>query len=404
MPEGAERRTVAVLIPQIGKEGIDVLGLVVGPDRRIVAFTAGSVHQAAACGIDALRRADFRKGEHRIDDRIGRVEHQVLLQTGDQTAPRREFRVHIQRRGPLPGLPSAEEGAEGDLLLRRERQGRVSPDFGDQLVASLHALVRTGTDHRPRRGNLDEDGSGTAVPQHVLLTIDRGIDRRKEHPGQRKGLSSGALPVALDGQRPVEPDTPHALPAQLLAVGLDHRGNIPRETPHQRGVRIVGYGAQHRPDDIAVQPESAVGVHAVTHYDRDPQTAHFEVVPVRIALPDDPFDSRISIRSDPPAGPLRSVRSEERGSAQQRDDGGKTVFLHNMKAFSVFSAFFDSQPADDDRNGRRTANRRERSKIRQNFSSKQPSGSFFSIFVPKPGRLSFPRKPATAHDKPQQTD
>ncbi|WP_281525149.1 hypothetical protein [Alistipes dispar] len=75
-----------------------------------------------------------------------------------------------------------------------------------------------------------------------------------------------------------------------------------------------------------------------------------------------------------------------------------------MKAFSVFSAFFDSQPADDDRNGRRTANRRERSKIRQNFSSKQPSGSFFSIFAPKPDRLSFPRKPATAHDKPQQTD
>ena len=153
--ERAERRAVAPVVAQEREERVDVLGLVVGPDRGIETLAAGTVHQAALGVVDALRSADFRKGEHGVDHGIGGVQHQIALPFGHQRTAFGALRVGVQRQGFVPGPAAAEKGPESDLGPRSEHQRRVAADLGHQFVTALHALCRSCPDHRTRPGNLN---------------------------------------------------------------------------------------------------------------------------------------------------------------------------------------------------------------------------------------------------------
>ena len=331
--ERAERRAVAPVVAQEGEERVDVLGLVVGPDRGIETLAAGTVHQAALGVVDALRSADFRKGEHGVDHGIGGVQHQIALPFGHQRTAFGALRVGVQRQGFVPGPAAAEKGPESDLGPRSEHQRRVAADLGLQFVTALHALCRSCPDHRTRPGNLNVKRLLARILQDVFFAEGSLVDRREKDTRQRK-RAFDRRPVALDGHRAVEHDPADLLLLKAILIDREHQGNVPRETPHQRTVRIVRDGAQHRPHDTAFEPETAVGADTVAQDGGNPQSAHFDMVPVRIALADIPHDGR-AVGNHLPAG-LRTGKDGRRQATEKRQekaadaDHGVGVFVFKI--------------------------------------------------------------------------
>ena len=83
----AQCGTVSDLISQIREERVDIFRLVVCPDSSIVGFASGAMHKASFRIVNTLRSTDFCKGEHCIDDRIGRIQNQVIPESGNQILP-----------------------------------------------------------------------------------------------------------------------------------------------------------------------------------------------------------------------------------------------------------------------------------------------------------------------------
>ena len=83
----AQCGTVSDFISQVRKERIDIFRLVVRPDCSIVGFAAGTMHQAAFRVVNTFRSTDFCKSEHGVDDRIGRIQNQVIPEAGNQILP-----------------------------------------------------------------------------------------------------------------------------------------------------------------------------------------------------------------------------------------------------------------------------------------------------------------------------
>ncbi len=339
MAERAECRTVARFVAQEGEKRIDVFGLVVGPDRRIETLAAGTVHQAAFGVVDALRSADFRKGEHGVDHRVGCLQHQAALPFGHQRTAFGILRVGVQRQGFVPGPATAEKGPESHLGLRGEHQRRVAADLGHQFVTALHTLRRSGTDHRTRPGNLDVKRLLARILQDVFFAEGSLVDRREKDARQRERAFC-RRPVALDGHCAVEYDPADLLLLKAILIDREHPGNVPRETPHQRAVRIVRDGAQHRPHDTAFEPETAVGADTVAQDGGNPQSAHFDMVTVRIALADIPHDGR-AVGNHLPAG-LRPAKGGRRQTTEKRQekaadsDHGIRIFVYFIKDKSLY--------------------------------------------------------------------
>ena len=208
------------------------------------------MHQTALGVVDALRSADFRKGEHGVDHGVGGVQHQIALPFGHQRTAFGALRVGVQRQGFVPGPAAAEKGPESDLGPRSEHQRRVAADLGHQFVTALHALCRSCPDHRTRPGNLDVKRLLARILQDVFFAEGSLVDRREKDTRQRK-RAFDRRPVALDGHRAVEHDPADLLLLKAILIDRKHPGNVPHETPHQRTVRIVRDGAQHRPHDTA---------------------------------------------------------------------------------------------------------------------------------------------------------
>ena len=291
------------------------------------------MHQAAFGVVDALRSADFRKGEHGVDHGVGGVQHQIALPFGHQRTAFGALRVGVQRQGFVPGPAAAEKGPESDLGPRSEHQRRVAADLGHQFVTALHALCRSCPDHRTRPGNLDVKRLLARILQDVFFAEGSLVDRREKDTRQRK-RAFDRRPVALDGHRAVEHDPADLLLLKAILIDRKHPGNVPHETPHQRTVRIVRDGAQHRPHDTAFEPETAVGADTVAQDGGNPQSAHFDMVPVRIALADIPHDGR-AVGNHLPAG-LRTGEGRRRQTTEKRQekaadaDHGVGVFVFKI--------------------------------------------------------------------------
>ena len=174
------------------------------------------------------------------------------------------------------------------------------------------------------------------------------VDRREKDTRQRK-RAFDRRPVALDGHRAVEHDPADLLLLKAILIDRKHPGNVPRETPHQRTVRIVRDGAQHRPHDTAFEPETAVGADTVAQDGGNPQSAHFDMVPVRIALADIPHDGR-AVGNHLPAG-LRTGEGRRRQTTEKRQekaadaDHGVGVFVFKIsRIISNLSLIHISEP------------------------------------------------------------
>ncbi len=124
------------------EEGINVLGLVVGPDGRIIALAARGVHISALGLADALARAYLGVTELGIDHVVGGVKHQIL--------------VHVTHESHAVGILGIDIGRErfAALHVSLNRQREIDAMHGLQLVNA--AAPHVGADHvtTPRAGSV----------------------------------------------------------------------------------------------------------------------------------------------------------------------------------------------------------------------------------------------------------
>ena len=100
MTERIKGGLISIGIAQIREERVDIFGLVVGPDCRIIAFPARAVHQAAFRTEDTFSSANLGLPEHFIQDRIRGVEDKIGAQSEYKCLTCSKFRIHVrmQRR------------------------------------------------------------------------------------------------------------------------------------------------------------------------------------------------------------------------------------------------------------------------------------------------------------------
>ena len=91
-----QRTFVSRRIFHEGKERVRVFRLVVRPNRRVVGFAAGTVHQPARRSKDAFARANFGEGKGGVQDRLRRLQHELIPHRPDKFGTRRLFRVEIK--------------------------------------------------------------------------------------------------------------------------------------------------------------------------------------------------------------------------------------------------------------------------------------------------------------------
>ena len=293
------------------------------------------MHQASLRGVDALRGTDLGEGEHRIDDRIGRIEDQVLLERRNTGPALGQLVVNGEFEGRRTGGSSAEKDAEGDRSSRSEQQRRVALQFGGNFVTAGNTPLFRRAERGACCRDLDPGGPFAPVGQFVTLATGGCIDRREKRPPQGKTSVAAATPVALDREAAVKADTADLLPFQITAVDGDLRDGVPGETPHERGVRIVGNRTEHRPNDIAVEAEAAIRSNPVTEHNRHAQAAHLDMIVMRIALGDLPFDGRAIGRDNVPSRGRTQVLTDG-GKGDAANDGGKekAKFFHHFQIHS----------------------------------------------------------------------
>ena len=296
------------------------------------------MHQASLRGVDALRGTDLGEGEHRIDDRIGRLEDQVLLERRNTGTALGQFVINGEFDGRRIGGSPAEKDAESNRSSRSEQQ-RVALQFGGNFVTAGNTPLFRRAERGACCRDLDPGGPFAPVGQFVTLATGGGIDRREKRPPQGKTSVAAATPVALDREAAVEADTANAFLLQIAAVDGDLRNGVPGETPHERGVRIVGNRTQHRPNDIAVEAEAAIRSNPVTEHNRHAQAAHLDMIVMRIALGDLPFDGR-AIGSDNVPSRGRTLVLTDGGKGDAANDGGKekAKFFHHFQVYSESGA------------------------------------------------------------------
>ena len=149
----AQCGTVPYLISQVREERVDIFCLVVRPDGCIVGFAAGTVHQSAFRVVNTFRSTDFCKSEHGVDDRIGRIQDQVIPKAGNQILPGLQFPVNIERKLAFILFISGKNRTESQLLARLQLAGCLSVDCRNQLIAAIHPLCGICLDNRTGRRN-----------------------------------------------------------------------------------------------------------------------------------------------------------------------------------------------------------------------------------------------------------
>ena len=282
------------------EEGIDVFGLVVGPDRRVVGFAARTVHRAALRFVDAFAGSDFRKGKHLVDHRIRGLQYQVVHPEIDSCGAFVAFGPGVQLdRRTLGGV-----GREGGCELQRvaglegEKAGTVDAAFDG--VAPLDALGRIGAGGKPFVGNFNGQRAVAGVDDPVAFD-QRGLIRRGEIlAGELPRSERAVVEAAFDGQVAFDSDGENFFAVEAAAVDGHAAQRVPVVAAHQAGVGVVRNGPQQRPNHTLVEPEGSVAVHSVAQDDRYTFPAHFDVVLMGCWVVDVPNDA--AVRSDLPAG------------------------------------------------------------------------------------------------------
>ena len=303
MAERIERRGIAHPIAQKGEEGVDVFGLVVGPDGRIVGFAAGGVHVAALGRNDALGGPQLGIAELGVDHRVGGFEHEVRVDAlPDERHPGGELGRHVGVQGLSAARVGLEHGVERKRVPRGKRKGAAARDVAPHNIAARDALGRVG------RYDLREFWYGNRqrlrpdVTQHIALAHERQRARREDrtrhfndglgfHVPRRTDVHLAHAPEAPYLQRTVDGHLPDPFVLQGQAVDAQQRRDVRGHAVHQAGVGVVGQGAQQGEDERTFLAERPARVDAPAEHEGHPLAAHLDVVVVRDVAADLPYDA-----------------------------------------------------------------------------------------------------------------
>ena len=286
---GVERRGIARAVAREGEEGVDVLGLVVSPDSRVVRLAAGGVHIAAGGLEDALRGANLGKAELAVDDIVGGVEDEVVVHLTQEHLPCGELCLEVGVQRLLPYPICLKNGAERQALARLEDERAATRKVGTDDVGARHAPLGTGGEALRIGGDIDSLRTGGDVAEGVALAhqrfVRRGEDAALEFNGGRQVAATRCADVGLphgegaaNADAAVNPHLLHLLAAQRKTVDAQERRDVGADAVHQAGMGVVGDGAQHGEHQRALAAEAALLVHAPAEHDGHLLAAHLDVV------------------------------------------------------------------------------------------------------------------------------
>lgn len=128
-------------IRALGKR-VDVFGLIVGPNSRVVTFAARSMHVAAAGLDNAFGSPDLGKAEFRVDYRIRGLQDQFVRDCRHELPTRAEFGSDICGRKCLSDSTSPEEGIHHGRISGLQYADSGIEQFGPNDVAARNASFR----------------------------------------------------------------------------------------------------------------------------------------------------------------------------------------------------------------------------------------------------------------------
>ena len=292
MAVGVGRRLVADVVSEEREEGVDVFGLVVAPDRRIVGLPAGGVHVPPAGFEDALRGPQLGVAELRVENRVGGLEDQVRIDgLVHEVHARGVLLRDVGTQRLLSGPEGLEHRVEGQRFALPELERPVTQEVAPDDVRPVDALRGIGRHHLRKLGNRDAERRCADVAQRVALAHQRKGPRGEDPPrhldaGRRTAVARRTDvhhpdgPAAADRQRPVDRERVDAFVLQHKAVDAQQRRNVRSHAVHQACVRVVGHRAQHGEHQRTLPAERAVVVDAPAEDEGHLLAAHFDVVVV----------------------------------------------------------------------------------------------------------------------------
>ena len=256
--ECVECRSIPDVVSEHWEKRVDVFGLIVGPNSRVVTFAARSMHVAAAGLDNAFGSPDLGKAEFRVDYRIRGLQDQFVRDCRHELPTRAEFGSDICGRKCLSDSTSPEEGIHHGRISGLQYADSGIEQFGPNDVAARNASLRRGR-HDLRKlwdGNLQR--LRTDVADKIPFTEGGLCRRRKDRAlhGQDRSrmlhlLVSGPhgikTPLTKDPDRTVYDDLfdPFELQGRSIetrggGIHGQQRGNIRGHAAHQTGMRIIG--------------------------------------------------------------------------------------------------------------------------------------------------------------------
>ena len=199
MPVAVEGRLITVRVAQEREERVDVLTLVVAPQRGVVGLSARAVHKPAFRAVDAFGGPDLGEAELVINRRIRSLKDKGGIQGAHERHSGGIFITHIRDGHFLPAVSiGLERCLKINRLLRFQDEGAASEDIASHDVGTVHATVFRRFHNLLEFRNIHNHRLPRDVPDAVGLAKHRKGGAREYSCGDFDHRSRRVSDLAVD--------------------------------------------------------------------------------------------------------------------------------------------------------------------------------------------------------------